>query len=100
MDDQIRTRGKKKGWGSIYPPRFLYQICVDLLRYYREKGNDSNFLDEKKNWGGFRRALSAKMAELTAQGIRTVKKQVEPISEKEEKILWEKNVLGNSTSKS
>ena len=39
--------------GAPYPPRFLYQICVGLLRYYREKGNDSNFLDEKKNGGGF-----------------------------------------------
>lgn len=87
--------------GAPYPPRSLYQLCVGLLRYNREKGNDSNFLDEKNlNFMGFRRALSAKMSELTAQGIGTVKKQAEPVSEKEEKILWEKNVLGNSTSKS
>ena len=28
------------------PPRSLYQFCVGLLRYNREKGNESNFLDE------------------------------------------------------
>ena len=39
------------------------------------------------------------MSELIAQGIGTVDKQAEPVSEKEEKILWEKNVLGNFTSK-
>ena len=61
--------------GAPYPPRSLYQLCVCLLRYDREKGNDSNFLDEKNlNFLGFRRALSAKMSELTAQGIGTVKK--------------------------
>lgn len=33
--------------GAPYPPRSLYQLYVGLLRYNREKGNDSNFLDEK-----------------------------------------------------
>ena len=51
-------------------------------------------------WRGIRRALSANISELTAQGIGTVKKQAEPVQEKEGKFLWEKNVLENSTSKS
>jgi hypothetical protein len=87
--------------GAPYPPRSLYQLCVGLLRHLRENGNPANFLDEKNiNFLGFRQALSAKMSELTAQGIGTVKRQAEPLSEKEEKTLWEKNILGNSTSKS
>ncbi|XP_062609344.1 uncharacterized protein KIAA1958-like [Saccostrea cucullata] len=87
--------------GAQYPPRSLYQLCVGVLRYLRENGNSLNFLDEKNlNFQGFRRALSAKMSELTAQGVGVIKRQAEPLSEKDEKILWEKNILGNSSSKS
>lgn len=66
-----------------------------------EMGNPLNFLDEKNIcFQGFRQALSAKMSELTSQGIGIVKRQAEPLSENDEKCLWEKNILGNSTSKS
>lgn len=64
-------------------------------------GNPLNFLDEKNIcFQGFRQALSAKMSELTSQGIGIVKRQAEPLSENDEKCLLEKNILGNSTSKS
>lgn len=87
--------------GNTYPPRSLYQLCVGLLRHLRENGNPLNFLDEKNIcFQGFRQALSAKMSELTSQGIGIVKRQAEPLSENDEKCLWEKNILGNSTSKS
>jgi hypothetical protein len=74
----------------------LYMLCVGILRYLRANGNHINFLDEKDSrFYEFRRALSARMTELTAQGIGTPVKQ----AEQTEDILWEKGLLGNSSSK-
>ena len=75
-------------------------LCVGILRYLRENGNHINFLDEKDSKiYEFRRALSARMTELTAQGIGTSVKQTEPVNQQTEDILWEKGLLDNSSSK-
>ena len=59
-----------------------------------------NFLDEKDcRFYEFRRALSARMTELTMKGIGTTTKQAEAISQETENILWEKGLLRNGSSK-
>lgn len=86
--------------GAPYPPRSLYQLCVGLLRNMRENGNHLNFLDEKNpDFYEFRKTLSARMSQLTAQGIGTVTKQAEPITKENESLMWKQNVLGNGTEK-
>ena len=94
----IETRRKD---GKPYPPRSLYMLCVGLLRNMRENGIHHNFLDEKNSeFYEFRKALSARMAELTAHGIGTETRQAEPITQETENILWEKGLLGNGNAKS
>ena len=94
----IETRKKD---GDPYPPRTLYMLCGGLLRFLRENGVHLDFLDERDSkFYEFRRALSARMTELTAQGIGTTTKQAEPVNEETEKILWDKGLLGKSTAKS
>lgn len=94
----VETRRKD---GKAYPPKTLYMLCTGLLRHLRENGVHFNFLDEKNSqFYEFRKTLSARMAELTAQGVGTSTRQAEPISEEAENILWEKGLLGNSTGES
>jgi hypothetical protein len=86
--------------GKPYPQKTLYMLCVGILRYLRENGNHIHFLDEKDSKiCEFRRALSARMTELTAQRIGTSVNQAEPVNQQTEDILWEKGLLGNSSSK-
>ena len=93
----VETRRKD---GKPYPPKTLYMLCVGLLRHLRENDNHINFLDEKDSkFYQFRRALSARMTELTAQGVGTTVKQAEPLSRETEEILWQKGLLGNSSAK-
>ncbi|XP_052084902.1 uncharacterized protein LOC127722094 [Mytilus californianus] len=76
-------------------------LCVGILRHLRENEIHINFLDEKDSqFYEFRRSLSARMTQLTAEGIGTTPKQAEPINQESEDILWEKNLLGNKSSKS
>ena len=87
--------------GNPYPPRTLYMLAVGILRHFRENGVHHNFLDESNsNFYDFRKAMSARMAELTNQGVGTNAKQAEPISSETESKLWEKGLLGNNSAKS
>ncbi|CAC5366607.1 unnamed protein product [Mytilus coruscus] len=87
--------------GKPYPPKTLYMLCVGILRHLRENEVHINFLDEKDSqFYEFKRSLRARMTQLTAEGIGTTPKQAEPINQESEDILWEKNLLGNKSSKS
>lgn len=58
-------------------------------------------MDEKDSrFYEVRRALSARMSELTSQGIGTSVKQAEPIYRKTENLLWQKGFLGNGNAQS
>ena len=48
----------------------------------------------------FRASLDAEMKRLQEKGLGSKLKQAEPITEKEEEILWEKGELGDHTPQS
>lgn len=83
--------------GKAYPPKTLYILCTGFLKHLRENGVHFNFLDEK-NYQFYE--FFSWMAEFTAQGLETFTRQVEPISEEAENILWVKGLLDNSTGES
>ena len=56
--------------------------------------------DKNSQFYEFCRAFSARIAELTSQGIETTTKQAEPINEDTERIIWDKELLGDKTCKS
>ena len=75
--------------GKPYPtPKTFYMLWVGILRYLRENGNRINFFDENDSrFYEFRRALSARMTELTTQGIVISMNQAEPVNKQTEDIL-------------
>ena len=76
------------------PPKTLYMLCVGLLRFLRENGVHMNFLDEKDcRFNEFRRPLSARMTELTMEGIRTTTKQAEGSARKQRTFFGRKVYL-------
>ena len=86
----------RKENGEYYPPNTLYIICCGLLRYVREIKPALNFFKDPI-FSGFQKTLDSEMKRLTSIGIGVKRKQAEPISEIEENILWEKNLLGDHT---
>ncbi|KAI8496541.1 hypothetical protein Bbelb_258400 [Branchiostoma belcheri] len=87
--------------GKPYPPKTLYLIVSAILRHFREdlKRHDVNFLDKTDSrFAEFRKALDARMKELTAQGIGVTKKQADPLTTEDENCLWEKGAISTKTS--
>ena len=59
-----------------------------------------SWMKKTREFYEFRKALSARMAELMAHGIGTETRQAEPVTQETENILWEKGLLGNGNAKS
>ncbi|XP_078608426.1 uncharacterized protein LOC144880237 [Branchiostoma floridae x Branchiostoma japonicum] len=94
--------------GKPYPPKTLYCLVSGLMRHFREDLNrhdrrtllwDMNFLDRSDiRFAEFRKALDAKMKELTAAGVGVTKRQADPLTTDDEDRLWESNTISLSTS--
>ncbi|XP_074641138.1 uncharacterized protein KIAA1958 homolog [Tubulanus polymorphus] len=90
----------RKQDGDKYPPKTLYSIVAGIQRYVRfECGRaEFNFIDSSNNdFFRFRQVLDAEMKSLTA-AITPNKRQAEPITQEQERVLWEKGLLGISSS--
>ena len=67
----------------------------------KDHGKNVNFLDEKDTrFYQFRKVLDAQMKQLHAAGIGSVTKQADPITPTKEAVLWQKKLLGDSSSES
>ncbi|XP_066285874.1 transcriptional regulator QRICH1-like [Branchiostoma lanceolatum] len=87
--------------GEPYPPATLYSLVSGLMRHFREDLNrhDMNFLDRKDiRFAEFRKALDARMKELTSAGVGVKKKQADPLTPDDEDRLWQSNAISLSTS--
>ncbi|XP_063397165.1 uncharacterized protein LOC134681459 [Mytilus trossulus] len=89
----------RKKNGDFYPPKSLYLLSVGLLRSIRDAGISMNFMDERDDtFLRFRRVLDSQMKSLTAKGYGMTTKQADPISQEQEMILWDKEVVGYDSS--
>ena len=90
----------RKQKGGEYPPKSLYCIVYGLLIYCRDMNvDDKNFLDEKDGrFTQFRRVLDAKMKELLCKGLGTKTRRADPISPRDEDVLWTNGIFGMESS--
>ncbi len=88
--------------GSVYPPNSLYQLSCGLLRYLRHdcRRTDLHILDHKNTiFHPFQDCLMSEMKRLSEQGVGSCKKNIDVISEKHERTLWERQLLGVKDSR-
>ena len=79
-----------------YSPDTLYQICCGLLRLLKQADRaEVNILTDPA-FHQFRETLDARMKELKCSGMYQPKR-AEVISIEDENLLWDKNLLGDST---
>lgn len=92
----------RKQNGKEYARVTLHNIVSALLRLMRDNGlHENNFLDTQDiRFVNFRKKLDARLKQLTSKGIGTEPQQADPITAKEEEILWNKGQLGAGTSQS
>ena len=93
---EVRTKQ-----GKLYPKDTLYNLVCGLARYFKEdlQRPDLNFMNPGFiHFNRFRQTLDSQMKMATEEGIGTVKKQAQPISEEQERVLWEKGVVSSGTA--
>ena len=87
----------RKKNGEEYSPDTLHDLCCGIMCLLCSNGWPSIDLFTDTEFTDFRAVLDSEMKCLQAQGIGTKKKQAEPLTEKQEEILWEKGLLGDAT---
>ena len=80
--------------GQPYPPRTMYGIVCSIMRYVRELRPQINFFKDA-DFAGFQKTMDGEMKRLRSLGLGVKPKRAEPISVKEEGILWGKGLLGS-----
>ena len=90
----------RKGDGSEYPGSTLKLLISGLQRHLREVcGLYSLSIFECHDFMSFRSVLNGKMKSLSREGVGLHRNQAEPVSVKQEEMLWEKGIFDVSTSK-
>ena len=98
---------------SEFPPNTLYHICCGIQRYLRGNGRPHIDFFSDLDFSEFKCSLDAKVKRLQSTGIGSKQKQAEPLTgigskqkqaepltDKDVELLWEKNLLGDSTPQS
>ena len=82
----------RKKDGNDYPPHSLLHLCSGIVRYLHSNGHPSLDVYKDPLFAEFQMTLDA---EMQSKGLRSNCKQVEPISEEEEELLWTMGLLDN-----
>ena len=89
----VEVRRKDK---APYAPDTLYQICCGLLRLLKEADRAEINIFDDPHFQQFKGTLDARMKELKRSGNYQPKRAA-VISEEHERLLWNKNLLGDVT---
>ena len=78
------------------PPDSLYQIVVGLQHHLKENGRpELGILDDKNlHFVRAHKVPDGRMKQLTASGVGTVKKLVQPLTHVQEDSLWDQGIFG------
>lgn len=83
--------------GTNYKPNTLYEIIVSIQHHLRTNDKFISLLDDA-DFSDLRVVLDAKMKELSKLGLGIIKNQALIITEEQENILWERNILGSANA--
>lgn len=83
--------------GTNYKPNTLYEINVSIQHYLRTNGKCISLLDDA-DFSNLRVVLDAKMKDLSKLGLWINKKQALIITEEQENLLWQRNILGSANA--
>jgi len=85
----------RKKCGNVYPPNTLHHIVMGLMRHLRWSGQPSIDFLKDPEFAQFRSSLDAEMKRLQQEGVGSIKRQAETLSEAEEDNLWAMGLLGD-----
>jgi hypothetical protein len=88
----------RKKDGTDYPPQTLHHLCSGLLRHLRQNGHPSLDIFKDPFFAEFRSTLDAEMKRLQQLGIRSKKKQADPLTDEEEEVLGLETTLHRLSS--
>ena len=83
--------------GERYPPASLYQLCCGLLHHLHAAGRAEVNIFEQAEFHMFHTTLDSEMKCLSSTGQYIHKRQAEPITVKDESLLWELGLLGTTS---
>lgn len=86
----------KRKNGSEYEPNSISFFFRSFDRYMKDKGQSRSIMFDKE-FAKARSVLEAKRKSLRNQGMGKKERADEPITEKEEDLLWETKQLGDDT---
>ena len=81
--------------GNEYPANTLYQICCGIMRHVKEYCPSINFFTQPE-FHATKKTLDGEMKRIKSSG-QTHIKQAEPLTFDDEKLLWEKGLLGSGS---
>ena len=90
----------RKKCGDVYPPNSLHHIVFGVMRHVRWSGHPSIDFFKDPKFIDFSCTLDAEMKRLQQQGVDSVRRQAETLSEDEEDSLCAKGLLGDNNPQS
>ena len=85
----------RKANGEEYQPNTLHHIICGIMRYLRVNVREGIDFFKDQEFASFRKVMDAEMKRLQGKGLGSCRKQAEPLTLKEEELLWEKRLLGD-----
>ena len=78
----------RKKDGSEYPANTLHHLCCGIMRHLRLNGRPELDFFKDPTFSEFRATLDSEMKLIQSAGIGSKRRQAEPLTEKEEELLW------------
>ena len=79
---------------NFHPTFYIIAICCGIKRYFRMNGINVDIFKDKE-FSKFHDILDSEMKRLQASGLGIKQRKDEVISYEDEKIMWQKGILGD-----